>query len=186
MKGRGQGSPLAADRDVTVAEIRHHGNAAAGGDSRRIAQLKAVWCRAIRVMTNGLAMAADGFHGILASCLQQVHGAASELFTKFVVQRERKLEITVAGLQAIEPPSQGFGQRQAVGGEQPMIPAAGVELGQHAVDGVLAGSAHEPDIELRRRFTHGIGAAFDAATWRLASVSSFATHGPICLAKCRR
>ena len=115
MKGWSQGGALSADSDVTVPEIRYHGNATAGGDPRRIAQLKAVRRSTIGVMTHGLAMAANGLHGVLAGIGQQLQCTASELLAKLVMQRDCKLEVATTELQSIKPLSQAFGQWQAVG-----------------------------------------------------------------------
>ncbi len=60
VKGRNQRRALSAGGDVAAAEIGHRGDAGALGDDAGVAELQGIRDRALRVVADGLAVAADG------------------------------------------------------------------------------------------------------------------------------
>ena len=88
MKGGDQGRALPADGDVAAAEVRHGGNAGAGGDAVRVADLDREPQRPGGRMEHGLPVAADrrDCAGRKLGLLEQPASGVGECFTELRIE----------------------------------------------------------------------------------------------------
>ncbi len=186
VKRRCQRRALPPGRNVGATKIRHRRNAGTHRNQCAIADLQAVRCRSIRVVANRLPVTADGAHGMGGNPrrVQQTQRTVREALSQIVMQLQGQAEVSFArALQRIELVTQVVRERGAVGGADARL-SVGRKLGQNAVDGVLAGAAHEADVELGgRRVDHCAWAGSVCATRRVASASSFATQPEVWVRK---
>ena len=149
VKGRHQGRALAAGGEVARAEIGHGRDAGALGDDRRVAHLERERLFGLRVMAQGLAVAADGADGgfVRAGLLQHRACGAGEKLAESRVQRAYALDRAVSRLaEKMDFIADGGGDGRPVRGHQ-REPAVGGDGGEHGVNAVHAGSRHEADVK---------------------------------------